>query len=160
VIPLRDDTERVRAPILALIVAVAAAIGALAALVTGAGGWTALLLAVNAAALWIFGAGVDGGAGAGRLWLLIAVTFGAAGGAALALAGETDERAATVAAAATTVAAFEVIAAHLIWRRGARILSLVLVPWFGGFAAVPAAAWGLIWGALVVLLIALGALGG
>ena len=35
-----------------------------------------------------------------------------------------------------------------------------LVPWFGGFAEVPATIWALIWAALVIVLGALGAFGG
>ena len=39
-------------------------------------------------------------------------------------------------------------------------MSIVLVPWFGGFAEVPATIWALIWAALVIVLGALGAFGG
>ena len=49
---------------------------------------------------------------------------------------------------------------HLARCPGARIMSIVVVPWFGGFAAVPATIWTLIWGGLVILLAALGAFGG
>lgn len=155
-IPLRDDTDRDRAPVLALLAALAAGLGAVVALAAGAGGWTALLLALDAGAIWIFGAGVEGAVG--RVWLLVAIVFGGFGGAALTLAGGAEDRAATIAAAAATGAALELAATHLLRLRGATILSMVLVPWFGGFAAIPAPAWALIWGALAVLLIALGAL--
>jgi hypothetical protein len=156
VIPLRDDTERDRPPTLALLLAVAVAVGALVALVAGAGGWTALLLAVDAVAIWIFGGGVEGAVGRG--WMVLAIVFGGAGGAALALAAGADDRTAAVGAAAATGIALELVVTHLIRLRGARILSMVLVPWFGSFSAVPAAIWGLIWAALAVLLLALGAL--
>ena len=155
-IPLRDDTERDRAPTLALLLALAVAAGAFAALVTGAGGWTALLLALDAGAIWIFGSGVEGAVG--RRWLVVAVVFGGVGGAALALAAGADDRAAAVAAAAATGVALELVATHVIRLRGATILSIVLIPWFGSFAAVPAPVWALIWGALAALLLALGAL--
>ena len=155
-IPLRDDTERERAPILALTLALITLAGAFAALVTGAGAWTALLLALNAGAMWIAGAGVEGAVG--RLWILVAIVFGGIGGAVLALGAGAGEDAATIAAAAATGAALELIGTHLLRLRGATVLSIVLVPWFGSFSAVPAGVWALIWGALAVLLIALGAL--
>ncbi len=155
-IPLRDDTERDRAPTLALLLAVAAAVGAIAVLVTGGGGWTALLLALDAVAIWIYGGGVEGAVGRG--WMVLAIAFGGLGGAALALAAGADDRPATVAAAAATGVALELVATHLIRLRGATILSIVLIPWFGSFAAVPAPVWALIWCGLAVLLLALGAL--
>lgn len=155
-IPLRDDTERDRAPTLALVLALAAAAGALVVLVTGGGGWTALLLGLNAAAIWVFGSGVEGAVG--RAWTVLALVFGGAGGAALALAAGADDRSATIGAAAATGVALELIATHLMRLRGATILSIVLIPWFGSFAAVPAPVWALIWGGLAVLLLALGAL--
>lgn len=155
-IPLRDDTERDRAPALALLLAVATALGALAALLAGDGGWTALLLALDAVAIWIYGGGVEGAVGRG--WMVLAIVFGGLGGAALALAAGADDRTATVAAAAATGIALELVATHLIRLRGATILSIVLIPWFGSFAAVPAPVWALIWGGLAVLLLALGAL--
>ena len=146
-IPLRDDTERDRAPVLALVAALASALAAVFVLVSGAGGWAALLLALDAGAIWVFGAGVEGAVGRG--WLVFAVVFGAVGGAALALAAGADDG---------TGAALELAVTHLLRLRGATILSLVLVPWFGGFATIPAPAWALVWGALAVVLIALGAL--
>ena len=109
-IPLRDDTERDRAPDpRARRSRCSRWRGAFAALVTGAGGWTALLLALNAGAIWIFGAGVEGAVG--RLWLLVAIVFGGIGGAAIALGGGRGEGAAAVAAAAATGVALE-LAAH------------------------------------------------
>lgn len=155
-IPLRDDTERDRAPTLALLLALATALGALATLLAGAGGWTALLLALDAAAIWIYGGGVEGAVGRG--WMVLATVFGGVGGAALALAAGADDRTATVAAAAATGIALELVATHLIRLRGATILSVVLIPWFGSFAAVPAPIWALVWGGLAILLLALGGL--
>ena len=155
-IPLRDDTERDRAPVLALLTALASALGAVIVLVSGAGGWAALLLALDAGAIWVFGAGVEGAVGRG--WLVFAVVFGAVGGAALALAAGADDGTGAVGAAAATGAALELAVTHLLRLRGATILSLVLVPWFGGFATIPAPVWALVWGALAALLIALGAL--
>ena len=90
--------------------------------------------------------------------MVLAIVFGGLGGAALALAAGADDRTATVAAAAATGIALELVATHLIRLRGATILSIVLIPWFGSFAAVPAPVWALIWGGLAVLLLALGAL--
>ena len=155
-IPLRDDTERDRAPTLALLLAVLTGAAALVTLFGGAGGWTALLLALDAGAIWIFGAGVEGAVGRG--WLVVALVFGAVGGAALALAAGADERTAVIAAAAATGAALELAVTHLLRLRGATILSIVLVPWFGSFAAIPAGVWAGIWAVLATLLIALGAL--
>lgn len=157
-IPLRDDTERDRAPTIALLLAALAGAGALAVLLGGGDGWTALLLALDAGAIWIFGAGVEGAVG--RRWLAFAIVFGGAGGAALALAAGADDGAGAIAAAAATGAALELVVTHLLRLRGATILSIVLVPWFGSFAAIPAAVWALIWAALATLLIALGALAG
>lgn len=156
--PLRDDTERQRAPALAAVLAGAALLGALVVLVTGAGGWTALLLAVDAGALWVFGAGVEGATG--RLWLAGPALAGAIGGAALALAAGAPETAAVIGAAAATGAAFEAITTHLLRLRGARILGLAPIPVFAGLREAPAALWGVVWGIVVVVLIALGALGG
>lgn len=155
-IPLRDDTERDRAPALALVAALAAGFGAVLALAGGAGGWTAGLLALDAGAIWVFGAGVEGAVG--RAWLLFAIVFGGVGGAALALAAGADDGTGAVAAAAATGAALELAVTHLLRLRGATILSLVLVPWFGGLAAIPAPVWALVWGAIAAVLIALGAL--
>ncbi len=66
----------------------------------------------------------------------------------------------TLGAAAATGAALEAIVVQLTRCRGSRIMSFVIVPWFGGFAAVPATIWALIWGVLVIVLAVLGAFGG
>jgi hypothetical protein len=156
VIPLRDDTERTRRPLLAAALAAACALAALAVLLAGQGGWTAALLALDAGMLWVFGAGVEGAVGRG--WLLTGALFGAIGGAALALAAGASESAAQLAAAAATGAALETIVTHLLRLRGSRILSILPVPVFAGLHEVPAAAWGLAWGGGALALIALGAL--
>ena len=65
-----------------------------------------------------------------------------------------------VGAGAATGAALEAIVIQLTRCRGARIMSIVLVPWFGGFAEVPATIWALIWAALTIVLAVLGAFGG
>jgi hypothetical protein len=148
VIPLRDDTERTRRPLLAAALAAACALAALAVLLAGQGGWTAALLALDA--------GVEGAVGRG--WLLTGALFGAIGGAALALAAGASESAAQLAAAAATGAALETIVTHLLRLRGSRILSILPVPVFAGLHEVPAAAWGLAWGGGALALIALGAL--
>jgi hypothetical protein len=157
VIPLRDDTERERSPTLAALLAAAAGLGALLVLVTGTGGWTAVLLAVNAGALWVFGAGVEGAVGRG--WLVFGAVLGGLGAAGIALVAGADETAAALGAAAATGAAFETVATHLLRLPGARILSLLLVPFFAGLREVPAAAWGAAWAGLAIALVALGALG-
>jgi len=157
VIPLRDDTERERASRVALLATLALLVLAAVVLVSGSGGWAALLIAVNAGFVWVFGAGAE--AVAGRIWLIVALLLGAAGGAMLAVvAGATGLG--PVGAAAATGAALEAVVIHLARCRGGRIMSMVLVPWFGGFAEVPATIWALIWAALVVVLGALGAFGG
>lgn len=157
-IPLRDDTEHVRRPLLAAALAAACTLAAAVALVAGEGLWTAALLALNAAMLWVFGAGVEGAVGRG--WLLMGALFGAAGGAALALAADSGEGAAQVGAAAATGAALETIATHLLRLRGARILGILPVPMFAGLREAPAAAWALVWGGAALVLVALGALEG
>ncbi len=156
-IPLRDDTERDRTSLVALTAAPALLALACVVLVTGSGGWAALLIAVNAGFTWVFGAGAE--SVAGRIWTGLALLLGAGGGAALAVASGATELG-PIAAATATGAALEAIVIQLLRCRGSRILSIVLVPWFGGFAEVPAAIWALIWGALVILLAALGAFGG
>ena len=156
-IPLRDDTERERASRVALVVALALLLLAAVVLVSGSGGWAALLVAVNAGFVWVFGAGAE--AAAGRIWMTVALLLGAAGGAMLAVVAGA-EGLGPVSAAAATGAALEAVVIHLTRCRGARIMSIVLVPWFGGFAEVPATIWALIWAALVIVLGALGAFGG
>jgi len=157
VIPLRDDTERERASRVALLAALALLVLAAVVLVSGSGGWAALLVAVNAGFVWVFGAGAE--AVAGRIWLAVALVLGAAGGAMLAVvAGATGLG--PVGAAAATGAALEAVVIHLARCRGARIMSIVLVPWFGGFAEVRATIWALVWAAVVIVLGALGAFGG
>jgi hypothetical protein len=157
VIPLRDDTERERSSRVALAAALALLLLAAVVLVSGSGGWAALLIAVNAGFVWIFGGGAE--AVAGRIWIAVALLLGAAGGAMLAVvSGATGLG--PISAAAATGAALEAVVIHLTRCRGARIMSMVLVPWFGGFAEVPATIWALIWAALVVVLGALGAFGG
>ena len=156
-IPLRDDTERERASRVALVAALALLLLAAVVLVSGSGGWAALLIAVNAGFVWVFGAGAE--AAAGRVWIAAALLLGAAGGAMLALVADATTLG-PIGAAAATGAALEAVVIHLTRCRGARIMSIVLVPWFGGFAEVPATIWALIWAALVVLLGALGAFGG
>lgn len=157
-IPLRDDTERVRRPLLAAALAAAGGLAAVVVLLAGEGVWTAALLALNAGMLWIFGAGVEGAVGRG--WLLTGTLFGALGGAALALAAGAGESAAVIAAAASTGAALETIATHLLRLRGARILSILLLPLFAGLREVPATLCALAWAAGALVLIALGALEG
>lgn len=157
-IPLRDDTERLRAPALAAVLAAAALLGALVVVVSGAGGWTALLLLVDAGALWVFGSGVEGAVG--RLWLLGPALAGAIGGAAIALAAGAPQTAAVIGAAAATGAAFEAVTTHLLRLRDTRIIGLAPIPLFAGLREAPAGVWGMLWGIVAVVLIALGALGG
>ena len=62
VIPLRDDTERERASRVAFVAALALLLLAAVVLVSGSGGWAALLIALDAAFVWIFGAGAEAAA--------------------------------------------------------------------------------------------------
>jgi hypothetical protein len=156
VIPLRDDTEREDPSSVALAGGVALLALALVVLVTGAGAWASLLIAIDAGFVWVFGAGAQ--AAAGPVWLAAALVLGAAGGAALGLASGASGLG-PVGAAAATGAALEAIVVLIVRRPQARIMSLVLVPWFGGFAEVKAGIWALIWGVLVIALAALGAFG-
>lgn len=155
-IPLRDDTERVRRPLLAGSLAGACGLAAVVVLLAGEGVWTAALLALNAGMLWLFGAGVEGAVGRG--WLLTAVLFGGVGGAALALAAGASESAAAIGAAASTGVALETIATHLLRLRGSRVLGIVPLPVFAGLREVPAPLCALAWAGGAVVLIALGAL--
>ncbi|CAB4877361.1 unannotated protein [freshwater metagenome] len=155
-IPFSTARPRERPSIAAKAAAPLAAAFAIVALATGEPAAFGLVL-VNAVALWIFGSGAE--ALAGRGWVTLAMLSGAAGGAAVALAcGATDV--ATLAAAATTVAAAEVLTIYLTRQRGGTVMSVVLVPWLTGIVEIPALIWALIWAALVVGLSLLGAFGG
>ncbi|CAB4913298.1 unannotated protein [freshwater metagenome] len=154
-IPFSAERPRERPSVIAKAAAPLCVLVAFAALITGEPAAWGLLL-VDAAALWIFGAGAE--AFAGRGWAALAVLSGAAGGCALALASGAEDFV-IIAAAAATVAAAEVVIVHLTRSGGRPIMSVVLVPWLAGIAEVPAALWALIWAALVVGFTLLGAFG-
>ena len=153
-LPVGDDITRPRTPALAPALGAAGAAAALAALITGHG-WSALAFAC--AGVWASAYGGSVEAVIGRaLFALIAVA-GASVGAIAGVASTTgDTRILAAAAAGTTTA---IVAAHLLTHRGARILTLQLLPPFTGIVAVPAWAWALAWGAIVAALGAFGAFG-
>jgi membrane associated rhomboid family serine protease len=151
VLPVGDDIARARTPALAPALALAGVVAAVIALVRG-DGWTALAFAASALWLAAYGPSVEGTQGRGRF--VLTIVSGALGGVLIASGLSGDPRFVAAAAAGTTSA---VIATHLAAHRGARVLSLQLVPPFTGFVAVPAWAWALVWTALTIALAALGA---
>ena len=84
-------------------------------LISGSGGWAALLIAVDAGFVWVFGAGAE--AAAGRVWLIVALLLGAAGGVAIAIASGATGLG-PLGAGAATGAALEAIAVQLTRCRG------------------------------------------
>jgi hypothetical protein len=155
VIPLADDLSRTRPPRVTLVAAVLALVAAVAALVDGDGVWTALLIALCAAWIWIFGRSVEDAAGSPLT--LGMVLMGGGGGALLAIASDAGE---VWGAWAALGVAFEIVAAHLLRFRGARILCLCFVPYYAGMVMTPAWVWGLLGAIGGALLIAAGALSG
>ena len=154
-IPLADDLSRTRPPRVTLAAALLALAAAIAALIDGDGVWTALLIALCAAWIWIFGRSVEDAAGSPLT--LGMVLMGGGGAALLALASDAGE---VWAAWAALGVAFELVAAHLLRFRGARIVCLCLVPYYAGFVLTPAWVWGLLGAFAGLLLIAAGALSG
>lgn len=150
-LPLGDDIARTRTPALAPALAAAGFAGAVVALVRG-DGWTALAFAC--AALWTVAYGSSLEAELGRGWFSLTAAGGALAGALLAAAATGDPR---LAAAAAAGAATAIVAVHLLTQRGARMLTLQLIPPFTGIVAVPAWAWALAWVAILAALSALGA---
>lgn len=150
-LPVGDDIARPRAPALAPALGAAGAAAAAVTLLRG-NGWTALAFAC--AALWTVAYGSSLEATFGRARFLLTFASGAVGGALIAVSAFGDAR---VIAAAAAGATSSVVATHLVAHRGARILTLQLVPPFTGFVAVPAWAWAIGWGAIVATLAALGA---
>jgi len=152
VIPLTDDIERVRIPVVTLTLATAALAGACVELARGAG-WTALALLVCALFAWVFGAAEED-----RLRVpLFALVVLAGAAAGIGVAGLVGDLAAGALAAVGAVSA--IVLVHLVRFHGARVLSLVLIPFFSGFVAVRAWIWALAWPALVAGLAVLGAFG-
>lgn len=152
--PTTDDIERTRIPAATLALVAAGLAGVAAALLTG-DGWTALALLACALFTWVFGATEEDALGAPAFLLVVLV--GAAAGAGVALALGEGARSGPLAGVGAVTA---VIAVHLVRFRGARVLSLVLVPFFAGLAEVRAWVWALVWPVLVAALAALGAFEG
>ncbi len=150
-LPVGDDIARTRTPALAPALAAAGAVAAVLALVRG-DGWTALAFAC--AAVWTSAYGASLEATIGRARFVLTVACGAAGGALIAAGASDDPR---LVAAAAAGAATAVVGTHLVTHRGARMLTLQLVPPFSGFVAVPAWAWAVAWAAILAGLSALGA---
>ena len=146
-IPLADDVERDGGAPLSLALAAAGGVATLVALVRGDGVVTALLIAACALWTWVFGRSVE--ARIGRVWFLLLALAGGAGGVMLGLAAGMDDR---YAAAAATGIAFEVVVAHRLRFREARILCLSPVPYFAGLVMTPAWLWALGGGALTIAL--------
>ncbi len=148
--PVTDDIERVRTPVVTLLLTAAAIAGACVELLRGAG-WTALALLVCALFAWVFGATEEDRLGVPLF--LVVVTAGVAVGVGVAAA--LGDAPAGVLGAVGVVSAMVLV--HVVRFRGARVLSLVLIPFFAGFVAVRAWIWALTWPALVAGLAVLGA---
>ncbi len=155
-LPTTDNIERTRTPVLTLALCAAGFVAAAAALL-GGDGWTALSLLLSAVFLWVFGASIEETIGA-PLFLLLLVCGAGMGLGLLLIAdgGRGLQAIAGMAAGATSLCAVT----HLLRFRGAPIMTLVLVPFFGGLAEIPAWVWALIWAACVAALAVLGAFGG
>ena len=151
-IPATDDIERVRIPVVTLALVAAALAGAVAELVRGAG-WTALALACCALFAWVFGATEEDRLGVARFLVLVALGAVAGVGVALGAGG----------AATATLGAVGAVSAmvlvHVVRFRGARVLSVVLIPFYASLVAVRAWIWALVWPVLVAGLALLGAFG-
>ncbi len=154
-IPLADDVERSRRPLISLALWIACGLAALAALLSGDGAWTALLLLACGLWIWIFGRSVEDRIG--HWWLALLAIAGGGGAALLGIAAGMDDR---YAAAAATGVAFEVVTSHRIRFPEARVLCLSPVPYYAGLVMTPAWLWALIGAAIVLLLGAAGAYGG
>lgn len=150
-LPVGDDIARQRTPALAPGLAVAGVAAAVVALL-GGNGWTALAFAC--AAVWMSAYGASLEATIGRARFAFTVVSGAVGGALIAVGASGDARVVAAAAAGATSA---VVATHLAAHRGARMLTLQLIPPFTGIVAVPAWAWAISWAAVVAILAGLGA---
>ena len=153
-IPLADDVQRTRKPVVTLVLSVAAAGAALAALFAGDGIWTVLLLAACALWIWVFGRSVEDAIG--PVWFVLLALVGGAGAVMIGIAAGMDGR---YAAAAASGVALEVVVAHLLRFRDVRILCLVPVPVVARIVETPAWPWALTGAALLVLLGAAGAYG-
>lgn len=154
-IPLADDVERGGGAPLSLALGAAGGIAALVALVRGDGLVTALLLGACALWTWVFGRSVEDRIG--RLWFAALALVGGAGGVMLGLAAGIDDR---LAAAAATGVAFEVVVAHRLRFREARILCLSPVPYFAGLVMTPAWLWAVGGAVVAIVLGSAGAYGG
>jgi len=155
VIPLADDVERSRRPLLSLVLWIASGVAALIALIGGDGVWTALLLLACGLWIWVFGRSVEDRIG--HFWLALLAIAGGGGAALLGIAAGMDGR---YAAAAATGVAFEVVTAHRLRFREARVLCLSPVPYYAGLVMTPAWLWALVGGVIVLALAAAGAYGG
>jgi membrane associated rhomboid family serine protease len=155
VIPLADDLERTRAPRVTFAATLFALAAAIAALIDGDGRLTALLTALCALWIWVFGRSVEDRYGS--LLTLGLVLLGGGGAALIAVAADTSEVWPSWAALGI---AFELVAAHLLRFRGAHILCLCLVPYYAGMVMTPAWVWALVGALGAVLLASAGALGG
>ena len=154
-IPLADDLPRTRAPRVTLAATVLALVAALAALVDGDGLLTALLTALCALWIWVFGRSVEDRAGAPLTLALI--LLGGCGAALVAIAADANEVWPSWAALGV---AFELVAAHLLRFPGARILCLCLVPYYAGMVMTPAWTWALAGALGAAVLVLAGALAG
>jgi len=152
VIPLTDDIERVRIPVATLALAAAALAGASVELVRGAG-WTALALLLCAVFAWLFGATEEDRLGV-PLFLVVVAAGAAAGLGVAAVLGDV-----ATGALAAVGAVSAMVLVHVARFRGARVLSIVLIPFFSSLVAVRAWIWALAWPLLVAGLAVLGAFG-
>ena len=154
-IPLADDVERSRGPLLSLLLSAAAGGAALLAALHGDGLWTILLLLLCALWIWIFGRSVEDRVG--HIWFGLLAALGGTGAVMIGLAAGMDSRHAAAAAAGV---AFEVVTFHVVRFRDARILCISPVPYFAGLVMTPAWLWALTGAVLATALSFAGALGG
>ena len=154
-IPLADDLPHTRVPRVTLAATLFALGAALAALIDdGDGLETALLTTLCALWIWVYGRSVEDRAGS--LLMLALVLLGGVGATLVAVAADSDEVWASWAALGV---AFELVAAHLLRFRRARILCLCLVPYYAGLVMTPAWVWALAGALGAGLLVVAGALG-
>lgn len=143
-IPFKDDVETRRPPLLTAALAVALVVACVAA---GADG--IVLLAVDALALWIFGRTVEDALGTPRFALLLAAGAAAAWALATWLAPDAPTTFVALAGAAAAP-----LGAYALRFPGARVVTLVLIPFLFTVVAVPAL---VVLGAWLALQLGLGA---
>jgi membrane associated rhomboid family serine protease len=147
VIPLKANLPAQR---LALVTLAVGAASVVAWLILGTGAfWPLLFVAGNVVALWVFGSGVEAIIGPLRTFALLA--------GAIALAVGINALVGSPVPAWTLISAVPAAAAGLalaILRPRVRVVTISLVPVFGGVTEVPLAVYGVVWLGVEALAIA------